>query len=57
MVVHDLNLCAQYADECLLIDAGTLQAQGPADELLSSAALKQLTGRFSGSGIRSEIIW
>ena len=33
VVVHDLNLCAQYADECLLIDDGTLQAQGPADEL------------------------
>ena len=44
VVVHDLNLCAQYADECLLIDDGTLQAQGPADELLRSAALETAYG-------------
>lgn len=44
MVLHDLNLAAQYADKILLLKAGSLVADGHADRVLQPSLIKQAYG-------------
>ena len=42
VVVHDLNLAAQYADDVWLIHQGTLMASGPWQQVLQPAVLEPI---------------
>ncbi|XAG08975.1 ABC transporter ATP-binding protein [Vibrio metschnikovii] len=42
MVLHDLNLAAQYADNLLVMKQGQLLAQGKPQDLLTSELIYQL---------------
>ncbi len=42
MVLHDLNLAAQYADNLLILNKGELRAFGSPQELLTSDLIKEL---------------
>ncbi len=42
--VHDLTLAAQFADELVLVDEGRIAAAGPAEEVLTPAALTRHYG-------------
>lgn len=42
VVMHDLQLAAQYADYCLLLDNGKLLAQGSVDEIFTTERLSHL---------------
>ena len=42
MVLHDLNLAAQFADELIVLADGRLQAMGPPSEVLTEALISQL---------------
>ena len=44
MVLHDLNLAARYADELVVMQAGTVVAQGHPSEVLSEALLLEVFG-------------
>ena len=44
VVLHDLNLAAQYADTILLLKEGDLLAKGPAAEVLQPGLLQQAFG-------------
>ena len=46
VVLHDLNLCAQWADRCVLLNDGTIQAQGDPESVLSSSALEEAYGQL-----------
>jgi iron complex transport system ATP-binding protein len=46
--MHDLSLAGQYADRLLLLDHGSLVAQGSAGEVLS----EQTIGSFYGAAVR-----
>jgi iron complex transport system ATP-binding protein len=46
--MHDLTLAGQYADRLLLLDAGRVVVDGPADEVLTEANL----ARFYGAKVR-----
>jgi iron complex transport system ATP-binding protein len=46
--IHDLTFAAQYADELLLLDRGAVVAHGPAEAVLTEAAI----GRFSGARVQ-----
>ena len=43
-VLHDLNLAAAYCDRLLLLDGGRPVAQGPVEEVLTYAHVKQVYG-------------
>lgn len=43
-VFHDLSLAAQYCDRLILLAAGTILADGPPAQVLSSAVLQQAYG-------------
>lgn len=40
VVLHDLNLTAQYADEVVLLHRGTVRAAGPPEHVLTSALIE-----------------
>lgn len=40
IVLHDLNLAAQYCDDVVLLNAGRVVAQGPVDEVLTPPYLE-----------------
>ena len=42
--MHDLTLAAQYGDRILLMDAGSIVAEGPAREVLTSDRIASLYG-------------
>ncbi|MFB0953340.1 MAG: ABC transporter ATP-binding protein, partial [Aeromonadaceae bacterium] len=42
VVLHDLNLAAQFADELIVLADGRLQAMGPPSEVLTEALISQL---------------
>lgn len=42
VVLHDLNLAAQFADQLFVLANGTLQAKGPPAEVLTEALISQL---------------
>ena len=42
MVVHDINLAAKYADNTLALMNGRCLAQGPTNEIINAALLRQL---------------
>ncbi|MGO1317515.1 ABC transporter (iron.B12.siderophore.hemin), ATP-binding component [Leucobacter sp. 7(1)] len=42
--LHDLDLAARYCDHLLLLSAGELHAQGPSDEVLSTARVRATFG-------------
>ncbi|WP_108649189.1 heme ABC transporter ATP-binding protein [Dongshaea marina] len=44
MVLHDLNLAAQYADRILLLDQGLIQADGSPAEVLTATQLSRVYG-------------
>ena len=44
MVLHDLNLAAQYADRLLLLRAGLLAAEGPPAEVLQEDVVRHVFG-------------
>lgn len=44
MVLHDLNLAAQYADNLLVLKGGKLLAQGAPNEVLTSDLIEELYG-------------
>jgi iron complex transport system ATP-binding protein len=46
VVLHDLNLCAQWADRCVLLSNGQIEADGDPETVLSSAALEDAYGRL-----------
>lgn len=44
VILHDLNLTAQYADEVALLAAGRVRACGPAAEMMQPDALSEIYG-------------
>ena len=40
VVLHDLNLAAQYCDELVLLDHGRIAARGTPDEVLRAEVLE-----------------
>ncbi|MFG6280841.1 energy-coupling factor transporter ATPase [Microbacterium sp. 5K110] len=44
VVTHDMQLVAEHADRMLVMDAGRLAADGPADEVFADVALLARTG-------------
>ena len=46
VVLHDLNLCAQWADRCVLLNEGRIQAEGDPEDVLSSSEIEYAYGRL-----------
>ena len=46
VVLHDLNLCAQWADRCVLLNDGRIQAEGDPEDVLSSSEIEYAYGRL-----------
>ena len=46
VVLHDLNLCAQWADRCVLLNNGQIEADGDPETVLSSTALEAAYGQL-----------
>jgi iron complex transport system ATP-binding protein len=44
VILHDLNLTAQYADEVALLAAGRLRASGPMEQMMQTAVLSEIYG-------------
>lgn len=44
MVVHDVNLAAQYADQLILLKQGHLLAQGPTEQVLNRQTMQRTFG-------------
>jgi iron complex transport system ATP-binding protein len=44
VVTHNLNLAARYADTLLLLDAGTVAAEGPPSDVLTQATVERVYG-------------
>lgn len=44
IVIHDINLAARYCDQLIALHSGKLLAQGSADELITTAKLKEIYG-------------
>jgi iron complex transport system ATP-binding protein len=44
IVLHDLNLAARFCDELILMDKGTIAAQGKIDDLLKNQLLEDIYG-------------
>ena len=44
VILHDLNLTAQYADEVVLLSAGRVRACGPAGEIMRPERLSEIYG-------------
>ena len=44
VILHDLNLTAQYADEVALLASGRVRACGPAGEIMSPGILSEIYG-------------
>jgi len=44
VVLHDLNVCAQWADRCILLSQGQIAASGSPEEVLTSDALSAAYG-------------
>lgn len=44
MVIHDINLAAQYADQLVLLQQGKVIAQGPTSRILTAHNIKQTFG-------------
>lgn len=44
IILHDLNQAAKLADDFMIMSAGTIYANGPADQLCSAKMLKQVFG-------------
>ncbi|WP_188207826.1 ABC transporter ATP-binding protein [Alkalibacillus aidingensis] len=42
MVLHDLNLAAQYCDELILMDEGSIVKRGTSEEVISAQMLKEV---------------
>jgi iron complex transport system ATP-binding protein len=61
VVLHDLNLAAQYADRLIVLGGGRLQAFGPPAEVLAGELIERLyqvrvdvtTDRFGHPHIRA----
>ncbi|GGM10580.1 ABC transporter ATP-binding protein [Micromonospora yangpuensis] len=42
VAIHDLNLAAEYCDQIVVLDAGTVVADGPVDEVITADLLKRV---------------
>ena len=62
MVLHDLNLAANFADRAVILSAGRIMAEGPVDEafqptLLTSIYATPLVVERSRRGVRVVPDW
>lgn len=44
IVLHDLNLAAQYCDELILLHNGTIYCSGPVDKVLNEENIREVYG-------------